>query len=208
MNAYYPICLHITGKLVVIIGGGKIAERKIKNLYDTGARIEVVSPDLTSELQKMVEMQQIVWKRKAFSIEDIDNALMVIAATNDPAVNRMVKTYANNSQLISLVDDHENSDFHIPSVLRRGRLTFAISTSGASPILAKKIKNKLEQDFDDRYDDYLEFLHRARRTILRTIQEPDKKKGLLTAIVSDYFLESDNREAEFQALLEQEMGNI
>ncbi len=203
MVKHFPISLNLSGKYVIVIGGGKIAERKIKSLLETGAHIVVISPELTVELKKLAEAELFSWENKLFSPDDIKSANLIIAATNDKQINQAVKRSALKHQLISLVDDPVNSDFQIPSVLRRGKLSIAVSTAGASPILAKEIRQQLEHEFDERYIDYLDFLEVARKTILETVQNPEKKKQLLIAIVSSKYLNSNDRQQEFETLLKQ-----
>jgi precorrin-2 dehydrogenase/sirohydrochlorin ferrochelatase len=200
-DTLYPIFLKLTGKTVAVIGGGKIAERKVLSFIGTGARIEVTSPELTDELFRLAEAGKIVWKNKLFDAGDLANAFLVIAASNDRATNQLVKASAENGQLVCLADDKENSDFQIPSVVRRGKLALAISTSGASPMLAKAIRTKLEQDFDERFADYLDFLDKARKMILKTVDDPARKKQLLAAIIRRKFFESNNRYEDFLQLL-------
>lgn len=201
MSANYPIMLHLKGKKVVVVGGGKVAERKVKGLLGTGADICVVSPELTDELIKLATEGDIRWKRKASSKDDIQDAYMIFAATNDEAVNQHVKQEANNQQLVMVADDPEGSDFHVPAKIQRGRLTITVSTGGASPILAGTIREQLEQQFDEQYSDYLEFLFAKRQWILKEVKDASLKKKLLTAIVSEQFLKSENREDDFQRLL-------
>lgn len=202
METNYPINLNLTNKEVVIIGGGKIAERKTKNLIPTGAHITVVSPELTAKLAEMADQKLLTWKNKTFSPEDIKTALMVIAATNHPPTNLLVKKSAGQNQLVSLVDNPNQSDFQTPTVMRRGKLAIAISTSGASPLLAKKIHNQLEATFDETYEDYLEFLFNCRKTILEKVEDNATKHQLLSEIVNSLYFESSNRQQEFQLLLE------
>jgi precorrin-2 dehydrogenase / sirohydrochlorin ferrochelatase len=192
--------LRLEGKRVVVVGGGKVAERKVAGLIGTGASIEVISPKVTDELEKLAKGGQIQWFQKYFSTEDIDGAFMIFAATNDPNINQLIKNTAGAHQLITLVDDPDNSDFHIPAVVQRGRLNIAVSTGGASPTLARKISEKLKQEFDEPYEDYMDFLYWARRKILREVTDPSLKKQLLTSIVSPEFLHSSSREADFNIL--------
>lgn len=193
---------------MIIIGGGKIAERKIKSLLGTGAEIGVVSPEITAELKTMADEHLIFWMEKRFSPDDTKGAFLVIAATDDKQTNFSVKDLTEEHQLISFVDAPNESDFQIPSVLRRGKLSIAISTSGASPHLAKRIREKLAGDFDIKYENYLEFLSESRKVILEKVKDPAQKQKLLTAIVSQSFLESKNRQLEFQTLLKQVLEEI
>jgi precorrin-2 dehydrogenase / sirohydrochlorin ferrochelatase len=201
MNHSYPIMLHLSGKKVIVIGGGKVAERKILSLLESQALITIVSPTLTTNLNNIVESHDIHWLKRTFSPNDVEGAFLVVAATNNKNVNLMVKRSVNEYQLISLVDDPEESNFHLPSSFKRGKLTISVSTAGASPLLASEIRKRLEESFDERYEDYLNFLYDARKKILIKVSDPSKKKELLAIIASEQFLKMENREEEFNRLL-------
>lgn len=201
MNAFYPVNIRLSGKKVVIIGGGKMAERKIRSFRSSGAVLEVVSPELTDGLQELLVESVFVWKQKQFSKEDIDGAFMIIAATNDSMINQEVKRYVSKNQLVCLLDQQHQSNVQFPAVVKRGKLMIATSTSGASPVLAKKISKRLLNEFDDRYIDYLDFLAQARILILEHVEDDNTKKELLSAIVNDSYLNSSQRWSDFQQLL-------
>src|SRR4051812_8214039 len=120
---YYPINLNLTGKKVVVIGGGKVAQRKIIGLIETRADITVVSPELTYQLNEYAQAGKITWKKKEFFASDIQDAFLIIAATNQSEINLSVQKAAEPYQLISLVDHPMESDFILPSVVKRGRLS-------------------------------------------------------------------------------------
>lgn len=202
MESYYPVTLRLAGKKIVVIGGGKVAERKIIGLIGAQADITVVSPQVSPEIIKLAEAGSIVWLEKPFSIEDIKEAFMIFAATNNRELNRAIKEAAEAFQLVTIADDPEGSDFQVPAKIQRGRLIIAVSTGGASPTLARKIRDQLKQEFDEQYDDYLEFLFAARQKILIEVVDPSIKRKLLTEIVSPVFLESNNRQADFLSLYE------
>jgi precorrin-2 dehydrogenase/sirohydrochlorin ferrochelatase len=207
MDSYYPITLRLAGKKIVVVGGGKVAERKIIGLIGTKADITVVSPEVSTEINKLAEAGNIVWSAKTFSSEDIEEAFMIFAATNDRELNQSIKNAADASQLVTIADDPEGSDFQVPAKIQRGRLMIAVSTGGAAPTLARKIRDQLEQEFDERYDDYLEFLFAIRQQILQEVVDPSLKRKLLNEIVSPAFLNSENRQAEFLELYEKVTKN-
>jgi precorrin-2 dehydrogenase / sirohydrochlorin ferrochelatase len=200
MESYYPIMLKLAGKKVVVVGGGRVAERKISGLIATKANITVIAPEISLELQLFVKTGKIEWLAKIFSDEDIEGAFLVFAATNDRELNQKIKDATEANSLITIADDPEESDFHVPAKVQRGRLTVAVSTGGASPTLARKIRDQLEQAFDEQYEDYLDFLFAARQQILQEVKDPSLKSKLLNQIVTPQFLNSKNRLADFQAL--------
>ena len=203
MSSNYPIMLQLEGKKVVVVGGGRVAERKISGLLVSGARVVVISPEATEELQELFKAGKIEWAERSFCVEDLQGAFLVFAATNDKTVNQLIKESAKPHQLVMMVDDPNGSDFHLPSVVHRGRLAIAVSTGGASPTLARKIREELEQEFDEEYEDYLEFLFEKRKWIISEVADPVLKRKLLSAIVSDEFLHSHNRERDFRLLYQE-----
>jgi len=200
MRNFYPIMLRLEGKRVVVVGGGKAAERKVSSLLDSGAEILVIAPEATAEIERLASEGELVWQQRPFLKTDLKGAFLVFAATNDRQLNQFVKDSAAADQLVMLADAPDSSDFHLPSTLKRGRLNIAVSTGGASPLLAKEIRRQLEGQFADTYEEYLEFLYEKRQWILNEVADPVLKRKLLTAIVSPEFLTSSHREADFQRL--------
>lgn len=127
---------------------------------------------------------------------------MIFAATNNQQINQLVRNSAAAHQLITMADDPDASTFHVPAHFQRGQLSIAISTGGASPTLARKIREQLEQKFDDSYAGYLDFLASKRKWILKEVENASLKRKLLTTIASSEFLTSDNREQDFIRLYE------
>jgi precorrin-2 dehydrogenase / sirohydrochlorin ferrochelatase len=202
MKSSYPIMVHLNGKRVVVVGGGKVAERKVSSLLNTGASIIVISPEATDRLMKLASEKKIEWRQVEYSSGDLAAAFMIFAATDNHVLNQTIGREAGDHQLVMMADDPEGSDFHVPASLQRGRLTIAVSTGGASPKLASHIREQLEQQFDQSYEDYLDFLYQTRQRILREVEDPLLKNKLLTAIVSSKFLNSRDREGEFMELYE------
>ena len=200
---YYPINLNLHGRKVVVIGGGRIAERKITGLIEAMAAVTVVSPKLTPELMMYAEEGKLIWKEKDFTAEDIQDAFLVIAATNQPEINLAIKKAAAPHQLVSLVDNPEESDFILPAVVNQGKLSITVSTSGASPILAKKIKQEIADQFGPEYKEYVDFLYSCRKRILEKIDDPKIKKLLLSEITEPIYLHSKTRKEDFKAKMNQ-----
>lgn len=192
----YPAMLRLKGKKVVIIGGGFIAERKLISLLHAEANITVIAPDVTERIASLYSSGNIEWKVKSFQNEDIVDAFLIIAATNKPETNQFIYQAADEHQLINIVNDPDNSNFIVPSVFRRGRLTIAISTSGASPGLAKKLKKEIAEQYDEGFGEYIEFLHQCRTRVQQEIDDPLLRKQILTYLLEDNFLEM-TREKNF-----------
>ncbi len=198
--SFYPMMLNLAGKKVVVIGGGKVAERKIKGLLEAEAQIVVVSPKATDDIAELSGEGLVEWVQTPFSGVEIQGALLIFATTNDRKLNREIKELAEPHQLVAVADDPDGSDFHVPAQVKRGRLSIAVSTSGASPTLARQIRAQLESEFDERYDAYLEFLYWTRKKILAEVAEPALKKKLLQEIASPEFWKCGDWEAQFQEL--------
>ncbi|WNF23852.1 NAD(P)-binding protein [Mesobacillus jeotgali] len=199
----YSMNLRISDRNAVVIGGGKVAHRKVLGLLDAGAKVKVVSPDLTSELMGLAEAGEISWQPEQYTKKVLEGAFLVIAATNDSETNLQVKKDALPHQLVNLADNPEESDFQVPSVIKRGKLTIAVSTSGASPVLAKKICTQMEQMFDEQYESYLEFLAASRKEIKVSVKDEAIKRRLLRTIADESFMKDPDRKQRFARLLEE-----
>lgn len=208
MESYYPIMLSLAGKKVVIVGGGKVAERKVLGLLGSMANILVVAPDVSPEINRLAKTGKVTWLVKRFSKEDLEGAFMIFAATNDKGLNQAIKNAAVFCPLVTIADDPKGSNFQVPAKVQRGRLTIAVSTGGASPILARKIRAQLEQAFDEKYQDYLEFLFAARQQIIQKVKDSKIKSELLNLITSQEFIHSENRQADFQDLLRKTIRQV
>ena len=149
---YYPVFLNVKGKKCVVVGGGQVALRKVRVMLEHGADVEVISPDLCPELAKLSASGEIRALGRDYQAGDLKNAFVAIAATDNSEINRRVVAEARRkSVLVNVVDDAGNSDFIVPSYLRRGEITIAVSTGGTSPALARKIRSKLEKELGDEY---------------------------------------------------------
>ncbi|PFM63242.1 precorrin-2 dehydrogenase [Bacillus cereus] len=140
MYSMYPLMFNLDQKVVVIIGGGKIAYRKAAGLKDTGAFVTVVSPEICEEMK---QLPYITWKQKNFTDDDIIDAHLIYAATNQHTVNLMVKQAAHDYQWVNVVSDGTASSFHTPGVIRNDEYVVTISTSGKDPSFTKRMKQEL-----------------------------------------------------------------
>lgn len=172
--AYYPVFLNVKGRKCVVVGGGDVALRKVKVLLEPGADVEIISPDLCPELAKLAESGKIRALIKEYRPGNFKNAFIVIAATDNRGINqRVVAEARKRAVLVNAVDDAENSDFIVPSHLRRGELTIAVSTGGASPALARKIRSRLEKELGDEYALLASLISKVRSEVRRQKLEID-----------------------------------
>lgn len=136
----YPVMINIEGKSVVVIGGGKVASRKIKTLLEKGALVTVVSPILN----KAIDQNNVIWLKKEYETGDLEGAKLVFACTNIESVNTKVMTDAHPSQLVNNTGDKYFSDFYNVAIAKAKDFSVMISTDGASPERSKAIRKKLE----------------------------------------------------------------
>jgi siroheme synthase-like protein len=170
-SSYYPIFLNLRGKKCVVVGGGRVALRKVTTLLDCGADITVISPKPLAEISKLFKNKAIRLVRRNYKQGDLRGAALSIAATHVDEINRKVAEESKkNGTLVNVVDNAELSDFIVSSSFRRGDLSVAVSTSGVSPALAKKIRAKLEKNIGMEYAYLLSLIGETRSEI--------KKKGL------------------------------
>jgi precorrin-2 dehydrogenase/sirohydrochlorin ferrochelatase len=165
---YYPILLNIQRKRCVVIGGGKVALRKVKMLLDCGANIIVISPKPHPDIVKLSKKKALRLTQRDYETRDLRKAVVVVACTDVKKVNRKVADDAKKARvLVNVADDAEPSDFILPSFFRRGNLLVAVSTSGVSPALARRIRTKLEKDFGEEYASLLSLIGEVRSTLKR-----------------------------------------
>ncbi len=149
---YYPISLNVQGKKCLVVGGGNVALRKVQALIEHGADVEIVSPNFCPELTELEKEKAVRAIHRNYKPEDLEDAFIAIAATDDINTNEKVAAEARRlGILVNVVDDPNNSNFIAPSYFRRGDIIVAISTSGKSPALARKIRSELENNFQAEY---------------------------------------------------------
>ena len=164
---YYPVFLNLHGKKCIVVGGGTVAERKVRPLYNAGAKIILISPDITAGLRKLVSDCSICHKPRRYRRGDARGAFLVIAATSDESVN--AKVYEDTDGLINAVDMPSLCNFIVPSVVSKDPLRIAISSSGLSPALSRTIRKDLENYIPDALSEYLSYLDDVRLEVRKHI---------------------------------------
>ena len=148
---YYPVSLNIKEKLCVVIGGGRVAERKVKNLLRYGARVRMVSPGLTVRLSKWVRQGKMDYTRSEYRSSHLKGAFLVYAATSDRKVNaRIAKDAVKRRLLVNVADAPTESAFILPAVVRKREISIAVSTNGISPAKSVRIRDRIKEFIEKR----------------------------------------------------------
>jgi precorrin-2 dehydrogenase/sirohydrochlorin ferrochelatase len=173
--------LDITGKPCVIVGGGTVAERKAESLLEAGAAVTVISPACTEQLQQWVRLGRITLVPQPYQtgMQELREAVLVFAATNQAEINAAVRLEAEGlGKLVTVADDSAGSSFIVPAVVRRGKLVLAVSTAGASPAVAKRVRQELEQAYGQEYEIYLELLQELRTLIQSQLESTAERQEM------------------------------
>ncbi|SFR10191.1 precorrin-2 dehydrogenase/sirohydrochlorin ferrochelatase family protein [Desulfoscipio geothermicus] len=183
---FYPVFLNLQGKKCLVVGGGRVAERKVRALVRCGAHVYVVSPVLTAGLQEMLDHGQIIYRRGFYQTADLDGVFLVISATDNEEVNNVVAVdCAGRNILVNVVDDPPRCNFFVPSVVHRGALQLAISTGGKSPHLAKTLRQSLEKEFGPQFAEFVDFLGNVRAEVLDRVTDPSRRKQILKNLTDE-----------------------
>jgi precorrin-2 dehydrogenase/sirohydrochlorin ferrochelatase len=187
---YYPIYLNVENRRCVVVGGGDVAERKVQRLLECDARVVVIGRTLTPTLEVMIKDSLIDWIEGDYDEAHLQDAFLVIGATDKEAVNARISEDARKKGImVNIVDDPEKCDFILPSLFQRGDLTVAISTGGKSPALAKKMREELEGIYGPEYLGLLNLLGEIREKIKARGTSSDDNKRLFEALVNSDILQ-------------------
>jgi precorrin-2 dehydrogenase / sirohydrochlorin ferrochelatase len=187
----YPVLLRVADIKCIIIGGGTVGTRKAAALIEAGARyVTVVSPEASTKLKEMARHGSLHWKQKNFEAEDLIGYILVFAAADGPYVNMEVHHALSSGQWINMADRPDLSTFTVPAHFRRGKLTIAVSTGGASPGLSRRIKQTLEGQYGDEYERYIAFLEECRADILARVDNPQERRRIFQRLLDEELLAS------------------
>jgi precorrin-2 dehydrogenase/sirohydrochlorin ferrochelatase len=206
---YYPLFLDISQRRCVVIGGGKVAERKIERLLACGARVEVVGRVLTPALSALKAEGRIVHHDSDYDRTLIRGAFFVIGATDDGAVNGRISEDARElGILVNIVDQSARCDFILPSLVERGALTIAVSTGGKSPALAKKLRTELASLYGPEYATLLEIVGELRERVIAGGRPSEENRERFEALVTSEILDliRAKRWSRIEAMIEERTG--
>ena len=181
---YYPINLDINGQSCLVVGGGAVGLRKVNTLLGCGATVTVVSLEVDPRIEEMAAEGHIKLERRTYTTSDLDGKFLVIGATDDNALNRKISWDAGRKKMLcNIADVPDACNFILPSIVHRGDLIIAVSTSGSSPALAKRLRKDLEATYGDEYGELLSLMKVIRQRLLSQAHAPEAHKPLFEKLL-------------------------
>jgi siroheme synthase-like protein len=182
---FYIACLKLTGRRCLVVGGGDIGLEKVEGLLACDAQVVLVAPDAIEPLRELAAEGSISWERREYRPEDLERTFIAIAATNDTDVNiRVYEDAERRAMLVNIVDVPPLCNFILPAIVRTGPLAIAISTAGASPALAKRIKRQIADEYGEPYARLAVLLNEARGWAKGTLPTYQDRKEFFEGIVN------------------------
>ncbi len=181
---YYPVLLDLRDKKCIVIGGGRVAQRKVRSLLKSKAQVSVISPTLTVGLRQLVKKRKILWIRSNYKKKFLKDTFLVIAATNNKKINlKACQDTECGNILINVVDSLKESNFIVPAVIQNKDLIISISTSGMVPYLARRIKEDIKKTVVFQYARVLGILRVTRQELKQSCPNAKKRKAILANLI-------------------------
>ncbi|MDQ0256612.1 precorrin-2 dehydrogenase/sirohydrochlorin ferrochelatase [Evansella vedderi] len=201
-----PLAVHLQGRPCVVVGGGAVAERRTGILLHGGAAVTVLSPELTPGLRLRLEKGEFDYVEGSYEEEKFAEwflqkpPFLVVAATNSRSVNeRVFQQCKEVVPLINIVDNQAASTFHFPAVMEQGPLQIAVTTSGLSPLLGKKIVEELSEAYGEEYGVFLQRLGVLREKVLKEVEDSEVRREILKAVVNHKGIVEKFRQEKIEA---------
>lgn len=205
--AYFPLYVDIENKKCVVVGGGRIAAGKIRQLASFGADITVVAPAVCGEVRALAKEPGILLRQQHFAAEDIADAALVVAATDDGEVNRLVSALCREAKIpVNVVDEKELCSFYFPAIVHRGDVVVAVSTGGDSPALAARLRRELETCVPERYGMAAETLGAFRETVKAQVPQAAARKRVFERLLELFLARDALSDEEVRAVIAEETG--
>jgi precorrin-2 dehydrogenase/sirohydrochlorin ferrochelatase len=181
--SYYPAYLDLRGRLVLLVGGGRVAARKLASLVAAGARVRLVAPELAADTAAQLPHPMVDQRSRGFAPEDLEAAWLAVCATDDEAVNRAVAKAAEERRVfVNVVDVPPLCSFIVPASLSRGELMLAVSTGGASPAMARRLRERLEAEFGPEWGPFLRLMRALRQRVAALGRPAEENRPLFFAL--------------------------
>ena len=203
MRHGYPIILDVEDRTCVVVGGGRVAARKVQALLREGARPIVISPQVTPAITALATEGRLELRERPFQPTDLDGALLALVATDDPEANRTAAAAARErGVLVNVADVPALCDFTVPATVHRGAVTIAISTGGASPALARHLRQRLEEAVGEEYGVLAELLASLRAEAQEVIPAAERRAAWQRALAGEALalIHAGNHEGALRAL--------
>lgn len=186
----YPININVEGKKCVVVGGGAVAFRKIISLLEAGAQVKVVAPEFCAQIKKLIQAGRVKAITRKYRKTDVNGAFLVFSATDDREVNRYIARNARKQGiLVNTADDPDCCDFTLSAVVRRGELTVAIATGGASPALSRYLREKLEKVVGREYGELASLLGKLREIFKEEGKDLAMLKSIFDSLIDSGILD-------------------
>ncbi len=197
---YFPVFFDLKGQRVLVVGGGEVAQRKVSLLERAGAHLTLVAPDVAAELQELAAAGRIDVRVREFVPSDLEGARLVIVATSRRAVNRWIATLSDARGIpVNVVDDREASRFIVPAMIDRDPVLIAVSTGGTSPVLARRLRERLEAFIPKRFGELAVWLRELRKTSMERLRDTHERRRFFEMLIDGpaarRFIEGDKRGA-------------
>jgi uroporphyrin-III C-methyltransferase/precorrin-2 dehydrogenase/sirohydrochlorin ferrochelatase len=181
---YFPMFFKLEGRPCLVVGGGDVAARKVSLLVRAGGKVTVIAPELCDSLQGRLNADEIQFEQKNFDTVNISNFSLVIAATDDKSVNRSISELAQQNNIpVNVVDQPESCSFVVPSIIDRSPVQVAVSTGGASPVLARLLRARLETMIPSAYGKLASLMEDFRDKVKQQFKDPDKRRYFWEKVV-------------------------
>jgi precorrin-2 dehydrogenase/sirohydrochlorin ferrochelatase len=189
-NPGFPITLDVKGRLCVVLGGDDVAAEKVQRLVDAGAKVTVVSPTLNDALRRLTAAAKVIHRVRLFRSQDAEGAFLVINTlmTDEDFSRSLYELAAKERFLLCQLDQPAYSTAWLPALVSRGHLRCAISTSGVAPALASRLRQDLEEVFDDTFQTFVEWLASVRESVQESEADAERRRNLLRGSVSGFKL--------------------
>ena len=207
---YYPIQLDIQNRNCLVVGGGQVGTRKVNTLLNCGAKVTVVSPEISERLHYLAETTPLTLKSRPYRSADLEGVFLVIGATDDETLNQQISSDAERRNILcNIADRPEKCNFILPSIVRRDDLVITVSTSGKSPALAKKLRKTLECQFGPEYGDFIKLMGAIRSKLLSQAHEPEAHKPLFEQLINSDLISmiQNGKREEINKLLFEVLGD-
>jgi precorrin-2 dehydrogenase / sirohydrochlorin ferrochelatase len=188
----FPLFIDLKEKKCIVIGGGKVAERKVETLLEFTDHVTIISPEITEKIAKYKNENRLIVIKKEYSIEDLEGAFMVIAATDNKRINEKIAFDAGVMNIfVNVADSPKKCTFVFPSVVKKDDLIIGISTSGGYPSVSKKLREMINEILPAEFGTFLKVLKETRKAVENRFDNIVVRKELLNKITDEFFLNKD-----------------